>query len=148
MHLLFLLSAQDVAVKFQQEPLLVPASTVWKTIFGILGSMSLVVWRLGKFVWAKHKEDIQTIRTDITTVNKAIRMEIMDMDREIRIQFDEYKDVQDAIMKTTVKIADYQENRKEIRDSIHDLHVKVDVHHQEQMKALIALIKGKYVSSD
>ncbi len=137
MHLLFLLSAQDVAVKFQQEPLLVPASTVWKTVFGVIGSLSLVLWRLGVFLWKKHKEDIQSIRLGIN-----------EMDREIRSQFDEFRDVQDAIIKTTVKVADYQENRKEIRDSIHDLHVKVDVHHQEQMKALIALIKGKYVSSD
>ncbi len=131
MHLLFLLSAQDVAVKFQQEPLLVPASTVWKTVFGVIGSLSLVLWRLGVFLWKKHKEDIQSIRLGIN-----------EMDREIRSQFDEFRDVQDAIIKTTVKVADYQENRKEIRDSIHDLHVKVDEHHKAQMNALISLIKG------
>ncbi len=133
----FLLSAQDVAVRFQQEPLLVPAGTIWKTVGGIIASLSLVMWRLGVFLWKKHKEDIGAIRSDIT-----------EMDKEIRSQFDEFKDVQDAIIKTTVKIADYQENRREIRDSIHDLHIKVDGHHQEQMKALFSLIKGKHVLPD
>ncbi len=136
-HLQFLLLAQDVAVKFQQDPLLVPAATVWKTVGGIIASLSLVVWRLGIFLWKKHTEDIQSIRLGIS-----------EMDREIRSQFDEFKDVQDAIIKTTVRIADYQENRKEIRDSIHDLHIKVDGHHKEQMNALISLIKGKHGLSD
>ncbi len=133
--LMFLLVAQEVAVKFQQEPLLVPASTVWKTVGGIIASLGLVLWRLGVFIWKKHKEDILAIRTDISN-----------MDTKIRSEINELEDVQDAIIKTTVNVSDYQENRREIRDSIHDLHIKVDGHHQEQMKALIALIKGKHAS--
>ncbi len=143
---------QDVAVNFQSEPLMVPASTVWKTIFSIIASLALVIWRLGKYLWNKHSKDIDKINEDsskaFTAVNakldrdaEKINAKLDAMTNSNQKRFEELEDVQDAIVQSTVKIADFQANRKEIRESIHELHLKVDSHHKEQMAVLISILR-------
>ncbi len=142
-----MLLLQDVAVKFQNEPLLVPATTVWKTIGGLATSIALIAWRVCRWLWAKHQKDIDLLRSEHNRDTLLIRTDITEMDREIRSQFEEFKDVQDAVIQSTVKIADYQSNRQEIRQSIHDLHLKVDSHHKEQMAVLISILKPERMKS-
>ncbi len=150
---------QDVAISLQNEPLMVPASTVWKTIFSIITSLALVIWRLGTYLWRKHSRDIEKINEDSAKSFAAVNAKL-DRDAE-RIsakldamtnsnqkRFEEIEDVQDAIVQSTVKIADFQADRLETRASIHDLHIKVDAHHKEQMTLMVSILRSNGKSHD
>ena len=137
---------QDVAISLQNEPLMVPASTVWKTIFSIITSLALVIWRLGAYLWRKHAKDITEINAKLDRDAERISAKLDAMTNSNRERFNELEDVQDAIVQSTVKLADFQADRQETRASIHDLHIKVDAHHKEQMAILISILRpnGKF----